>query len=293
MNGKQMLTGAYRSALKVAGGRGLGRVYPFSAFNAWLNTRALPQLKTDEAMVHGHTMRLDARDSLGLSIWGTWEPFETELIQTLVQPGDVVVDVGANIGYYTLLLARRVGAQGRVFAFEPAPENFAILQENVARNGYQNVVLEQKALADTNGFAMLALSNTNHGDHRLQNSSAANETVTVETTTLDAYLGEVAQNVTLVKMDVQGAEMRVLRGMKNLLARQSPLTLVLEFFPAALEQMGEEPREMLELLRANNFVLQEIIEKPRELRAVDDLWYEREHFGDEGLTNLLCVKTGA
>lgn len=290
MNGKQLLTGAYRSALKVAGGHGLGRVYPFSAFNAWLNTRALPQLKTNEANVHGHIMRLDARDSLGLSIWGTWEPFETELLQSLVQPGDVVVDVGANIGYYTLLLARRVGAQGRVFAFEPAPENFAILQENVARNGYQNVVLEQKALADTNGFAMLALSKTNHGDHRLQNMAAANESVTVETTTLDAYLGDAAQNVSLVKMDVQGAEMRVLRGMKNLLARQSPLTLVLEFFPAALEQMGEEPREILELLRKHNFVLQEIIEKPNELRAYHESWYERARFGDEGLTNLLCTK---
>lgn len=291
MNGKQILAGAYRGALKVAGGRGLGRVYPFSVFKQWLSARALPQLKTNQAKVHGHMMRLDALDSLGLSIWGTWEPFETQLIQNLVQPGDVVVDAGANIGYYTLLLARRVGAGGHVYAFEPAPDNFTILQENIARNGYRNVTAEQKALADVSGIETLALSSTNYGDHRLQSADSASESAQVETTTLDSYLDARDTDITLLKMDVQGAELRVLRGMMNLLMRRAPLTLLVEFFPSAMEQMGQVPSELLALLQAQCFTIHEIIEETRELRVVDEAWYTRARFGVEGFANLLCVRT--
>lgn len=285
-----MLTGAYRRALKVVGGRGWGRVYPFSMLNDWLNTRALPQLKTNQAKVHGHSMLLDARDSLGLSIWGTWEPFETELLESLVQPGDVVVDVGANIGYYTLLFARRVGAQGRVYAFEPAPDNCALLQANVKRNGYENVCVEQKAVSDKNGSAVLELSNENYGDHRLKNGHAPAQALRVETTTLDAYFQDIPAKLCLVKMDAQGSELRVLRGMKSVLARAAPLTLALEFFPAGLEQQGDDPADLLELLRAHNFTLQEISESARAVRALDARWYARAHFGADGFTNLLCRK---
>ena len=84
-----------------------------------------------------------------------YEPFETELLLSQLGPGNVVLDLGGNIGYYTLLFARRVGPSGKVFAFEPDPDNFALLQENIESNGYENVVLVPKAAADRAGPARL------------------------------------------------------------------------------------------------------------------------------------------
>ncbi|SRR6266545_2940317 len=98
------------------------------------------------AIVHGHRMVLHdpARDRFiapSLLHAGCFKPFETELVMNEVRPGDVVVDVGAHIGYFTLLLAALVGPKSRVFAFEPDPDNFALLCRNVELNGSDPVLL--------------------------------------------------------------------------------------------------------------------------------------------------------
>src|SRR5437867_3185244 len=97
-----------------------------------------------QALVRGHWMHLDPTDSVvspTLRHFGVFEPFETQLVQQMVRPGDVVLDVGANIGYYTLIFAELVGEQGHVYAFEPDPRNFAFLAKNVHSNRYRNVTL--------------------------------------------------------------------------------------------------------------------------------------------------------
>lgn len=296
LHARQVLTGAYRQLLRVAGGRGWSRVFPFNLLNTWLTTQILPRLKTPVATVHGHRMRLDPLDSLGLSTYGTWEPFETRVLSGLVQPGDVVVDVGANIGYYTLLFARWVGPTGQVIAFEPAPANVALLRDNIARNGYGNVVVEPSAVSDRRGEADLYLSRENLGDHRLGvedhrlRSAGGQVTVRVPLVRLDDYFREARQLPALVKIDVQGAEQQVLDGMQDLLSRAGALTLVLEFSPAALEQMGTAPPALLEFLRGQGLQIYELDEKARCQRPVDGGWYDRARFGADGLTNLLCCK---
>ena len=96
--------------------------------------------------VHGHRMLLDRYDTLDLRRQGIFEPLATALLPLLVGDGDMVIDVGANIGYYTLLCARLVGKRGLVYAFEPEPQAFALLEQNVALNGYRNVVARRQAL---------------------------------------------------------------------------------------------------------------------------------------------------
>ena len=107
--------------------------------------------------LEGHRMRLH----WGLDkrfVFGTKEPHVVEAIQRVVRPRQLAVDVGAHVGYFTLLVAKQVGPSGKVVAFEPNPNIFEILKENVALNGYRNVILENKAVADQPGQVELRLS---------------------------------------------------------------------------------------------------------------------------------------
>src|SRR5262249_36182110 len=149
---------------------------------------------------------------------GVYEPFETGLLQNQLRPGDVVVDVGANIGYYTLLFARCVGPRGRVFAFEPDQTNFDLLRRNVERNGYTNVTLVRKAVAAQSGKLRLYLCEDNKGDHRTYDSHDGRPSLEIDAVSLDDYFAGERGSIALIKMDIQGAEEGALRGMRRLLA---------------------------------------------------------------------------
>ncbi len=101
-------------------------------------------LKTEFAEVQGSKMFLDPGDSLNLSINGVYGELDTQIIREQIKEGDIVIDVGANIGYYTLIFAQLVGKTGKVFAFEPEPKNFEILKKNIEINNYGNVTVEKK-----------------------------------------------------------------------------------------------------------------------------------------------------
>ncbi len=98
---------------------------------------------------------------------GKYEPYETQLILRQTKIGDTVVDVGANIGYYTLLLANKVGKTGKVYAFEPDKINFEILAKNVKENNLENVVMINAAVGKKEGKLKLHRSEENFGDHKL------------------------------------------------------------------------------------------------------------------------------
>ena len=156
----------YQAALQALSGRGLGRFRSLAAAHNFIRS----QLKTNFVEIDGHKLFLDPLDSLSLSIDGAYGKLETDLIKESVQQGDVVLDLGANIGYYTLIFARLVGPQGRVFAFEPDPENFRLLERNVKENHYTNVVAINKAVSNKTERLKLYLSDDNKADHRIYDS---------------------------------------------------------------------------------------------------------------------------
>lgn len=242
-------------------------------------------LKTDLAEIGGHKMFLDPVDSLALSIFGVHEPLETELVKKEIKNGDTVLDVGANIGYYTLIFARLVGKSGRVFAFEPDPDNFALLKKNVELNGYNNVTLVQKAVADKNGILNLYKSGR-RGDHRIYNSHDRRAFVNVGVVKIDDFLDFYKKPVNFIKMDIQGAEGLVLRGMRNLLARNMELKIVMEFVPKMLTMSGVDPRIVLEELLSGGFELREIKE---EKKTVIPANLENLLKPDTN-TNLFCIR---
>lgn len=276
----------YKKALGALRGTGIGRFQTLRKLDAFVMRR----LKQREVVINGNRMVLDATDSLRLSIDPNFEPCETRLMSTELKPGDVVVDVGANIGYYTLLAASKVGAQGKVYAFEPDPTNFALLKKNVELNGHRNVVLVNKAVTDKSGELKLYLSDVNMGDHRAYASEENRPSITIPCTTMDDFFRGHKGRVDFIKIDIQGFECHALRGMQETLRRSPGVRLTAEFWPYGLTRAGDSPEELLRLLRQNRFKLYDIDEKTGKLEAIDDAQLLGTYSSDtKDFTNLFGV----
>jgi FkbM family methyltransferase len=245
--------------------------------------------ETIQAELRGHILYLDLTDLVltrSLVTMGVWEPFETHLFATAVQAGMVVVDVGANIGHYTLEAARSVGEKGKVFAFEPEPHNFDLLCRNIEANSYQNVTLVQKALSNRCGAARLALSPDNFGGHHLENSPATGGCIEVETLTLDEHFGGRPEKIDVIKMDAEGAEMSILEGMRELLHANPDLILFTEFSPAAIRAAGRDPEKFLKALFASGFCVGIVNHQKTRIEALAS-----RHLG-AFVNSLLCEENG-
>ncbi len=189
---------------------------------------------------------------------GGYEPFVTWALQELLTEGSTFVDVGANIGYFTLLAARRVGPKGRVLAFEPMAPNHALLTKSVQLNGFQNVELFPVALGDADGVARFGLPDrANSGSFTLLNDRAWKKSVyEVPIRRLDDIAGD--RQVDVIKMDVEGAEGLALRGMLQTLRRCRPV-LLMEYTPSSLAAVsGSSGRELLTQLANEGYEAQEI-----------------------------------
>jgi FkbM family methyltransferase len=187
--------------------------------------------------------------------YGNWEPDETDLFLRTVKPGDIVVDAGAHVGYYTAIASRLVGDRGKVYAFEPDPANFDLLRKNVQVNGLTNVVIEQKALSDRKGTIKLFLAPENKGDHRIyQPQGEARPSVDVEAVRLDEYLQGRERRIDVLKMDTQGAEGVILEGMTRLLAGPADgPTIFMEFYPYTLKGLGTDAGDLLKRLESYGY----------------------------------------
>jgi FkbM family methyltransferase len=190
---------------------------------------------------HGIQLLLPGRDVTILPslMNNTYEVLELELLELLLQPGMTVVDVGANVGIHTAIAARSVAPTGRVYGFEPVPENFDILVRNLARNQISNVVVEQRAVGSAVGQSTIYLEDRSIGTHSLlrnENSNLA-KSLSVPVTTLDSYFAnEMPDVVNLLKIDVEGYEPNVLRGATTLLGRTDHL--LIEYNRASIEANG-------------------------------------------------------
>ena len=200
------------------------------------------------------------------------EPETVACLRTLLQPGMTMLDVGAHVGYYARMSARIVGEKGRVVAFEPHPRNFSFLQRNVG--DLPQVTLFQRAAAETEGTAelfdylMMSASGSLHYDESLRDVQLAQtseqdvaprladnfqmQTFHVRTSPIDDALAEVGvTTVDFIKMDIEGAEMSALRGLKQTIQRSPRLKLIMEYNPMGLKAFGHTPaaavREVLDM----------------------------------------------
>ncbi len=223
-------------------------------------------------VIQGHKMFLatEGRYPSPDMVVDRYEQATTDLFRQLLQPGMVVVDIGAHVGYFSLLAAELVGSGGTVYAFEPEPDNHALLKKNIELNGYTNILAQRKAVSSNSGLTDLFLSALDSGSHSIHAAGARGVTGTarVEATTLDAFLDAQGwPQVDLVKIDVEGAEVEVLEGMSQLLDRRRDLKLVVEFCPLLLQLAGVLPSALPDKLTSLGFAVHVIDDKKGVLPA--------------------------
>lgn len=211
--------------------------------------------KTALISCQGYKMYVNTKDrgiTPILLIEGVFEKYVTRLFKETIRPNMVVVDIGANIGYYTLIASKLVGSNGKVYAFEPEPNNYDLLLKNIRINGYTNATPVKKAVSNKCDKTTLFLDKVSSGDPSLDENNVPQKKgfIEVETVTLDSFLKDV--KVDVVKIDAQGAEGLILEGSERIL-RNNNLKLFMEFWPYGLRNMGTNPLELLYKLQSNGF----------------------------------------
>ena len=253
----------FKSTMKLIGNKGLAKNRLGNSVKDFLTRNC----KTNEMSVNGYKMLL--HDNMEISL-RPYEPIETEIVKTHVEKNNIVVDIGANIGYYTLLMALN---QAKVFSYEPEPKNFKLLQKNVNLNNFSsNVKLYNKAVSNYNGFSKLFLAKGAPGMHTLSNNRFDSNSIDVNfinrrlgTTPFLEFINKVEQKIRkpmviaaamqdmsnvanivvevtklnldkidFAKIDVEGHELHVLEGMKIL-----PTKILIEFNPLYLQASGK------------------------------------------------------
>jgi FkbM family methyltransferase len=183
------------------------------------------------------------KDTRDIAPWillgGTWENFVDDLLCALVDAGDTFLDVGANLGYYTIKMGGRVGPGGRVFSFEPNPAMFETLQENININGFAGRAEAFNAAAGAAaGRLAFSVDHSHPGGGTVHPHPSAEGTADVAVVAIDDALPQDVV-VDLIKIDVEGFEPMVFDGMARLLARSPQAAIVCEFSYGGWERFGE------------------------------------------------------
>jgi len=205
------------------------------------------------------------------------EPLTRRVIAGALKPGAVMIDVGANLGYYTLLAAERVGSKGNVYSVECSPDTLALLRENVRRNHLENVTVMPVAAAKKRGELVLNVSAIGLSWFELHSNwpkvEGATPTVTVPAVPLDEM---ITTRVDVAKIDAEGADLEVLQGMVGILTQNKDIALIVEWAPKMLADAGKDPFELPRWLEQKGFtritVLNEQTNKPMSLSVVTELY---------------------
>jgi FkbM family methyltransferase len=229
--------------------------------------------------------------ALYLHRFGLMGSDDNRMFAKYIRPGMTVVDVGANQGLYALLFAGLVGPEGRVLAFEPDPELFASLESNCRRNAASNLQLYNYALGAESGGKTLYRSRVHSGDNRLAKSNHVDwfKEVPVKVTALDQLLGPT--RVDFIKIDVQGWEFEVLKGMDRVLQANPEVRIYFELWPFGLRQAGCEPLQVFDYLRERSFAIHEMAEAA--WRKIDNAPEFCSRINERKYVNLFAVPSAS
>jgi len=197
-----------------------------------------------------------------------YEPEAVELLAQQLTPHDVFVDVGANIGYFTVVLG--VCMPGiKLVAFEMGHENFRILERNIELNGLTDVQTFEGAVSDRSGTLFHQDSAVGNAVLKIMEENMGNnpDVVSVKSVSLDDFFAAKTEKPTFIKIDVEGAEMKVLQGMSGLLKNNS-LKLLIEIHPKDLLEFGSSRAEVLDYLAGFSFTIQPVPNNDRKNELV-------------------------
>jgi FkbM family methyltransferase len=215
---------------------------------------------------------------------------QVSLSKKEIKKGDVVLDIGAHIGYYTIIFSELVGSTGKVYAFEPLPKNFQLLKKTVETNNLTNVEIFQNIVSDKNETLDFYTSKLDSVGNRMYNSDEAASKIEINSISIDEFLKNKSNKVDFVKMDIQGAEVLAIDGMKETLQNNKKLKIIQEWWPEAIKKYDRIPDSHLNFLEKLGFIFYVVDETYDKLTpiTVSKLMktYPNDNLED---VNLFCV----
>ena len=193
--------------------------------------------------IQGSKILLDLDDPLSvrdLFFEGLHGYAVTSCFYNEVERGMTIFDIGASVGYYTLIAARLTGEGGSVFSFEPSDKNCELIRKNIELNTYKNITVINKAVGEKTKKGKLFINPYESADNRIIELNDQRETVDIEIISLDGFVKKNNVEPNFVKIDVQASEYLVLDGMSNLLKSKRPLKLIIEFSSRQDEKKAEK-----------------------------------------------------
>jgi len=255
---KKVLLSFLKRVSKILSGKGLAKIPGVMTLYYFIYKIAKPK-NVVLINVLGNKMYVNCKDlgvTSDLLVKGYYEEHETKIFKELVKAGMNIIDIGANIGYYTLIAAKLVGESGRVYAFEPDLTNYELLVKNIKINGYANVFPFQKAVSNKNGKAKFFIAEDSFGNHSFSKSNISEKAkfTEVRTIALDDFFENTIKDtkIDFIKMDIQGAEGLAIEGMKNIL-RNNNVKIFMEFWLKGLKNCGTDPMKLLKDLQECGF----------------------------------------
>ena len=268
--------------------------------NRLYNVNVEDGANSEYVTIDGNKLYLDSSDSLRLSVKKEFEPQTTDLIQKNIFSGNIVVDIGANIGFFTLIMANGVKKEGKVFSFEPELENYKLLSKNVKENNLQNIILENKAVGNKNGSTEMYLASKENNIysqsmHRIFSSKIVSQNstpITIKIIKLDDFFEklDLIKKIDLIKIDVEGAEFDVLKGMDKILDSNKDLKIIMEFSLENLQDFGSKPDEVLDFLLKKNFKLWKINENEKKVEEIFNIEDIKKLDDERNGLNIFCQR---
>lgn len=227
-------------------------------------------------ITNGFELYLNPKDTYAsalIGITGNYEPEVTRIFRKIVKPGNTVLDVGANLGWFSLLSSRIVGDTGRVVSFEPEPTTFSLLEKSVNKNGIHNVTLLREVASDVDGTYSLDLPvGENWGTSSIKRHST--ESIVVPSSRVDTIIRRLMiDQIDLAKIDVEGGEPEVLRGMSSLIEQNKVVRMIMEWNPSQWQANRDLWHTILDRYRVYRI---NSLSFNRLTRIIEDHWPESQ-----------------
>jgi FkbM family methyltransferase len=242
---------------------------------------------------NNYKMFVDSRDvsiAPHLILEGVYEEHTDAVLRHLVAPGMRVVEIGANVGLFTLLMCHRAGPSGSVYAFECDPVLAQIARDNLELNGFSRIgTIDDHAVSKEIGTLSFRATTRHRGGGTLvaglqqipELTESERETISVQATTLDAFLSSHDRKIDFLKIDAEGAEPDIITGGRRIFGDpRYRVTVMMEFAPAFMREAGMDPSKQLDDLRALGFSFSRIDDRRRKLVATDAAALLAQPFSD-------------
>ena len=266
------------------------RPWPLRDITNWLIKKLIPE----KVNIGKASLFLNPNDPVvsGAIFFNVYEKSEIKFIKSISFKGMKVIDIGANIGYYTTLLSQEAGDKGLILAIEPDLESFKYLSRSINSLENKNVLSFPIAASNLRQKLPLYISKDNRGDNRLYQNNQKRDHFLVDCLTIDELSFQTKiESFDLIKIDVQGYEPKVFQGMQKTIRSSKNLTILTEFWPKGIIQAGESPENFLRTLREMKLKLFELKNNGSLVplnQFRDDEFIKR--FPGRKYTNIVCKK---